>query len=193
MASLVYTSSLMEAVLNSLLLVFASEMGDKTQLLALVLTTRYKKPWTILLGIFIATIFNHALASWLGVWLASHFTATFLRWSLALTFFAFAIWILIPDKDEEFKSQGRFGPLVTTIVVFFLAEMGDKTQLATVALGAKYPSFWLVTIGSTIGMMLSNAMAIFLGDKLLAKIPMKYIRFFACFLFIIFGFSVLLY
>ena len=177
----------MEAILNSFLLVFAGEMGDKTQLLALVLAARYKKPWTILLGVFIATILNHAFASWAGSFVAAFFDARSLTIALALTFFAFAGWILIPDKEGELSSESRFGPLMTTVISFFLAEMGDKTQLATVALGARYSSIAAVTIGSTLGMLASNAMAIFLGDRLLAKIPMKQVRLFASVLFAVFG------
>ena len=167
-------------------------MGDKTQLLALVLTARYKKPWTILLGVFIATILNHALAAYAGGWLSSLLSPTALKWTLAIIFFAFAAWILIPDKEEDLKSEGKFGALITTIVVFFLAEMGDKTQLATIALGAHYTDTTIVTIGTTLGMMGSNALAIFLGEKLLKKIPMQWIRRFACGLFILFGLGLLI-
>ena len=182
----------MEALINSFLLVFASEMGDKTQLLALILTVRYKKPWTILLGVLIATLLNHALAAYAGGWLSSLISPTTLKWTLALIFFAFAAWILIPDKEEGLKSESKFGALGTTIITFFLAEMGDKTQLATVALGAKFASTAAVTIGTTLGMIGSNALAIFLGEKLLKKIPMKWIRMFACVLFILFGVGILI-
>ena len=168
-------------------------MGDKTQLLALVLTARFRKPWVILAGVFVATILNHALASWAGGWLATLLAPTTLKWVLALTFFAFAAWILIPDKEEELKEHGRFGAFATTVIAFFLAEMGDKTQLATIALGARYSSIALVTIGTTAGMMASNALAIFLGERLLKRIPMKWIRVFACVLFVIFGIGILLH
>ncbi len=182
----------LEALLNSFFLVFAGEMGDKTQLLALILAARFRKPWTILLGVFIATVLNHALASWAGAIVASFFDPTVLRYALALIFFAFAAWILIPDKEEELKTEGRYGALLTTIVAFFLAEMGDKTQLATVALGAQYATqIWIVTIGTTLGMLASNALAIFLGSKLLARIPMQKIRIVASILFAIFGLLIL--
>lgn len=177
--------------MNSFLLVFASEMGDKTQLLALVLTARYKKPWIILLGVFIATVLNHALASWLGSWVSSLVSHQTLTWILAGIFFVFGLWILIPDKEEEFKEIGHFGALVTTVIVFFLAEMGDKTQLATIALGARYQDTTTVTIGTTLGMMASNALAIFLGKKLLERVPMQWVRIFACCLFMIFGIGIL--
>lgn len=182
----------MEALINSFLLVFAGEMGDKTQLLSLVLASRFKKPWTILLGVFIATILNHGLASGFGAWLASLVEPNTMRWILAVTFFAFAIWILVPDKEEELQQTSQFGVLLTTIIAFFLAEMGDKTQLATIALGARYPDTLIVTIGTTLGMLASNAMAIFLGYKLLERIPMKWVRAFASFLFLLFGILILL-
>lgn len=182
----------MNVLLNCFLLVFLGEMGDKTQLLALVLTARYRKPWTILLGVLIATILNHALAAWGGAWAASFFSAESLRWILAGTFLAFAAWILVPDKDEGLKEGGRFGALLTTIAAFFIAEMGDKTQLATVALGAQYPNVVLVTIGTTLGMLASNALAIFLGERLLKRIPMRWIRRAASLMFLIFGLAIAL-
>lgn len=182
----------MEIFLNSFLLVFISEMGDKTQLLALILTARFKKPWVILFGVFIATVLNHALAAYAGGWVSHLFSAETLKWILALIFFAFAAWILIPDKEEDLKSEPKYGALLTTIVVFFLAEMGDKTQLATIALGARYNDVLVVTIGTTIGMMGSNALAIFLGDRLLKKIPMNWVRRLACGLFILFGVGILI-
>ena len=182
----------MEAILNSFLLVFAGEMGDKTQLLALILTIRYKKPWTIFAGVFVATLLNHALASWAGAWAASFFTPMTLKWSLAIIFFVFGLWILIPDKAEEIKGDGHFGPFLTTVIAFFIAEMGDKTQLATIALGAQFTNVWLVTIGTTLGMMASNAIAIFMGEKILRRIPMKYVRIFACVLFLAFGIAILI-
>lgn len=166
-------------------------MGDKTQLLALVLATRYKKPWTILLGVLIATLFNHALASWAGAWISSLVQPAVLTWTLAVTFFVFGLWILIPDKEGEIKQVGHFGVLVTTITAFFLAEMGDKTQLATIALGANYSNVTLVTVGTTVGMLGSNALAIFLGQKFLDRVPMLWIRRIACLIFIIFGIVIL--
>lgn len=182
----------MDTLINSFLLVFAGEMGDKTQLLALLLTARYRKPWTIMAGVLVATLLNHLLASMAGHYVASYFSPETLKWSLAIIFFAFAAWILVPDKEEELKSTDRFGAFITTVVAFFIAEMGDKTQLATVALGARYANTALVTIGTTLGMVASNALAIFLGEKLLRKIPMKWIRIFASALFVIFGLFILL-
>lgn len=182
----------MEAILNSFFLVFAGEMGDKTQLLSLVLASRYKRPWTILAGVFVATLLNHAFASWAGGFVASRFNPETLKWSLALIFFAFAGWILIPDKEGELHTAKRNSVFVTTVVAFFLAEMGDKTQLATIALGARYANVTLVTVGTTLGMLASNALVIFMGDKLLKRIPMNWVRVIACLLFIAFGCAILL-
>ena len=181
----------MEALFNSFFLVLVSEMGDKTQLLSLVLAARYGKPWTILAGVLVATLLNHALAAWLGGWAAAQIPADYLRWGLAFLFFVFAGWILIPDKLGEVKPAGRFGPFITTLVAFFLAEMGDKTQLATIALGARYSAPAMVTLGSTMGMLVSNALAIFLGEKLLKRVPMKWVRIFASLFFALFGLAIL--
>lgn len=167
-------------------------MGDKTQLLALILAARFKRPWTIMAGVFVATILNHALASWAGVWISSWLSAETLKWVLAFTFLAFAAWILVPDKEGDVKGDGRFGPFLTTVIAFFLAEMGDKTQFATVALGARYSQAWLVTVGSTMGMMGSNALAVFFGDRLLHRIPMKWIRILAAVLFAAFALAIAL-
>lgn len=182
----------MLAIINSFLLVFVSEMGDKTQLLALLLTMRYKKPWTILSGVFIATLLNHGLASWGGDWVSKQVPHHILSLTLGLTFIFFAAWILIPDKEEKLEEKNKFGPFVTTIIAFFFTEMGDKTQLATVALGAKYANVLLVTVGTTLGMLASNALAIFCGNKLLTKIPMNYIRIIACVIFLFFGAAILI-
>lgn len=191
----------MEAIINSFLLVFMSEMGDKTQLLALVLTLRFKKPWPIMGGILLATILNHALASYAGSWVAQFFGAETLKWILSGTFILFGLWILIPDKDEELKEQNSWGPFLTTLVAFFFAEMGDKTQLATVALGAKYSVLTnteiyfsgatAVTIGTTLGMLGADGLAVAFGQKFTEKIPMKWIHRFASGLFIMFGLAIL--
>ncbi len=182
----------MEALINSFLLVFAGEMGDKTQHLALIFACRYKKPWTILSAVFVATLLNHALASWVGEWLSLQVSAQLLQWVLAFVFFVFAVWILIPDKQSDVRPVNRWGPVWTTLVAFFVAEMGDKTQLATVALGAQYSNFAIVTAGSTAGMVAANALAVFLGRTLIDKVPMKSIRIFASFLFFSFGVGLLM-
>ncbi|MCX7977531.1 MAG: TMEM165/GDT1 family protein [Bdellovibrionaceae bacterium] len=177
----------MGALLNSFLLVFFSEMGDKTQLLSLLLVARYKKRGAILAGVFVATILNHAVASAAGNWLAGLLSPVFLKWTLVLFFLGFAFWVLIPDKEGDVPIKGTYGVFLTTTVAFFLAEMGDKTQLATVALGAKYSDVMFVTLGSTLGMLLSNALAVFWGERLLSVVPMKWIRVLASVLFIFFA------
>jgi len=177
----------MEAIFNSFLLVAIAEMGDKTQLLAFILASRFKKPWPVFFGILVATIANHLLAAWLGLKVSSLVSPNILRIGLALTFFAFAIWVLIPDKVDDVEKPYRFGPFVTTVLVFFVAEMGDKTQLATVALAARYQNLWLVTIGTTLGMMLSNGAAVFFGDKIAQKVSMVWMHRIAALLFVAFG------
>lgn len=177
----------MEAIFNSLVLVFISEMGDKTQLLALVLAARFRKPIPILWGILIATLLNHALASYVGSIIAPYISPEILRWVLAATFIVFGLWMLIPDKDEGLKTSDRFGAFVTTLIAFFIAEMGDKTQLATVALAAKYPSMLAVTVGTTLGMMLANAPAVIFGRWFTDRVPMMWVHRIASVLFIGFG------
>ncbi len=182
----------MEVIFNSFLLVFVSEMGDKTQLLALVLAAKFKKPWPIMAGILLATILNHALASYVGAYATANISQEVLKWILALTFIGFGLWILIPDKDEEFKDDHKWGPFLTTTVAFFLAEMGDKTQLATAALGAKFAAPIMVTFGTTIGMLGADGLAVFLGHKFTDRIPMKWVHRIASGLFILFGIGILL-
>lgn len=182
----------METITNSFLLVALTEMGDKTQLLALVLAMRFKKPWTIMLGILIATVLNHAFASWVGIQASNYIPEVYLKWILAISFFIFSVWVLIPDKDEGLEEKKGLGALLTTITTFFMAEMGDKTQLATVALAAKYSSLTLVTIGSTFGMMLTSALAVFAGDKLTKHVPMQWIHRIAAVIYFISGVVILL-
>jgi putative Ca2+/H+ antiporter (TMEM165/GDT1 family) len=181
----------MHVILQSFILVLASEMGDKTQLLALVLASRFRKPWTIMAGILVATVANHGLASWAGVYAASMIPPAVLKYGLAASFFAFAAWVLIPDKDGELSEAGRMGAFVTTVVAFFLAEMGDKTQLATVALGATFGAPVAVTIGTTMGMLVADGVAVFFGERLTSVVPMRYVRRGACALFALFGIAVL--
>lgn len=182
----------METLLNSFLLVAATEMGDKTQLLAFLLVARFRKPWTIISGILVATILNHLLAAYVGEWMASLVSPTTLRWILAVIFFAFAAWVLIPDKEEDPKASGRWGAFLTTLVAFFIAEMGDKTQLSTVALAARYQNLWLVTAGTTLGMIFSDGLAVFFGDKIIQRVSMKHVRWFSASLFILFGIGMLI-
>ena len=182
----------METVLSSFVLVAASEMGDKTQLLAFSLAARFKRPLPILAGILVATLLNHAMAAWLGNYAAGLISPETLRIVLALLFFAFALWTLKPDTLDDEPKESRWGPFATTAVLFFLAEMGDKTQLATLALGARFDSAIGVTTGTTLGMMLSDGIAVFVGQHLADRLPMKWIRRMAAILFFIFGLLILI-
>ena len=177
----------MEAILGSFFLVAAGEMGDKTQLLAFSLASRYREPWRVMAGILVATLANHALAASVGGWVSALVPSRVMAGILAVLFIAFGLWTLKPDTLEETRSPGRFSAFVTTAILFFLAEMGDKTQLATVAMAARYQSVVLVTIGTTLGMMASNGPAVFLGDKLADKVRMEWIRWVAASLFFLFG------
>ena len=183
----------MESLLSSFALIFVGEMGDKTQLLSLILVTRYNKPWTILSGVFVATILNHALAAGFGGWLATTVDPEMLKWILAMTFFVFAVWVLIPDKEGDAPPTKTSSVFFTTTLLFFFAEMGDKTQLVTIALGAQYTSLFLVTVGTTLGMIAANALAIFLGKSLLKRLPMLWIRRAASVAFVLFGVGIVLY
>lgn len=177
----------MEAVVSSFLLVAASEMGDKTQLLAFSLASRFRKPWAVMGGILVATLANHALASSLGTWVSTHVPARVMAAILAATFIGFGLWTLKPDTLEESGKPPRFGAFLTTVLLFFLAEMGDKTQLATVAMAARYQSVLQVTAGTTLGMLFSDGLAVFLGEKLATKVQMKWLRWIAASLFFLFG------
>ncbi len=177
----------MEPIVSSFLLVAASEMGDKTQLLAFSLASRFRRPWVVMAGILAATIVNHALASGVGAWVSDHVPPRAMAAILAVTFLAFALWTLKPDELEEAKAPARFGPFLTTAVLFFLAEMGDKTQLATVALAARYQSLVRVTLGTTLGMLAADGIAVFMGDQLAERLSMKWLRRFAAALFLLFG------
>lgn len=178
----------MEAIFSSFTLVALSEIGDKTQLLAFSLSSRFRKPWTIMAGIFVATILNHTLASSLGTWVAISIPSHVMAIILAVTFIAFGLWTLRPDEFDESKKYSAYGPFLTTTFLFFLAEMGDKTQLATVALAAKYQSTLYVTVGTTFGMMAADGLAVFLGEKFSDHISMRWTRRIAALLFIVFGF-----
>lgn len=184
----------MEALFTSLGMVAIAEMGDKTQLLSFVLAARFRgKAGTIIAAIFIATLVNHALAAMAGDWVASAVHPDVLRWILGLAFLAFAAWALIPDTlDESEQNVSKHGAFLTTLVMFFLAEMGDKTQLATVALGAKYASLMAVAAGTTLGMMVANIPAVLLGENLAKRFPLSKMRFVAAALFAIFGALILL-
>jgi hypothetical protein len=185
----------MEAFLISTGIVALAEMGDKTQLLALLLAARFKRPWPIIAGIFFATVLNHAVAGAVGSWIQQQLGADVLRWVLGLSFLAMAVWMLVPDKlddDDDAASHRRFGIFGTTVIVFFLAEMGDKTQIATVALAARYDALLPVVVGTTLGMMLANAPVVLLGDKITRKIPITLVHRLAAGIFAVLGVLVLL-
>lgn len=181
----------MEIILKSFVFITATEMGDKTQLLAFMLAAKFKKPWPIFWGIFVATILNHALAALAGKYVTNFIPEPYLTWILSAVFIGFGLWILIPDSTDGLSTESKYGPFWTTTMLFFLAEMGDKTQLSTVALAAEHRDVFLVTIGTTLGMMASDGLAVFLGPKLTEKLPMKYIHYFASAIFIIFGVLIL--
>ncbi len=181
----------MEALLVSTLTVALAEIGDKTQLLALVLAARYRKPWPIIAGIFAATLVNHALSAWIGVWLASVLSPNVLRWAVAISFLAVAAWALVPDKlDEERDArprQGWGGVFVATCVAFFLVEIGDKTQVATVVLAAQWSPPWQVIAGTTLGMLLANVPVVLLGARFAHRLPLRAARWAAAALFAALG------
>ena len=182
----------MEAFLVSTLAVAVGEIGDKTQLLALLLAARYKKPIPIVLGILVATLANHALAGLFGHWVVSHIPTDLLRWALGLSFLGIAIWTLIPDKvAEEGINEDHYGVFLLTCVTFFLAEIGDKTQLATVALAAKYSNLPLVIAGTTLGMMIADIPAVFLGKIAAPNFPFNIVRSIAAAVFAVLGVLVL--
>lgn len=184
----------MESLLVSTGVVALAEIGDKTQLLAFVLAARFKKPVPIILGILVATLVNHGLAGALGAWITGTVSPEILRWALGLSFIGMAIWTMIPDKIEEEETQvaKRFGVFGATLITFFLAEMGDKTQIATVALAAHYAAPFMVVIGTTLGMLIADAPAVFVGDKLANKIPMKLVHSIAATIFALLGIATLL-
>jgi len=186
--------TIMEALLVSTGVVTLAEIGDKTQLLAFILAARFKKPSPIIAGILVATIFNHGLAGALGAWITHAVAPEALRWVLGLSFIAMAIWTMFPDEIEEDETQvaRRFGIFGATLITFFLAEMGDKTQLATVAMAAHYGTPVLVVAGTTLGMLLADVPAVFVGQKLAAKIPMKLVHSVAAAIFTLLGIATLL-
>ena len=187
----------MEAFLISTGVVALAEIGDKTQLLAFVLAAKFRKPWPIVAGIFVATLANHALAGALGAWIISVVGPQTMRWVLGVSFIAMAIWTLIPDKlDDESESAGaRYGATSvwgTTVIAFFLAEMGDKTQVATVALAAQFNALVAVVAGTTLGMMIANVPAVLLGNKIANRVPVRLVHGIAALIFLALGVATLL-
>ncbi len=185
----------MEAFLVATGVVALAEMGDKTQLLSLVLAARFRRPWPIVLGIFAATVVNHALAGAVGNWVTQTLGPDLLRWILGGSFIAMALWMLIPDKldDDELPKASRFGVFGTTLIAFFLAEMGDKTQIATVMLAARYvDAYAWVVLGTTLGMMLANAPVVWLGERIVKRVPIKLVHGISAALFLLLGVGALI-
>jgi putative Ca2+/H+ antiporter (TMEM165/GDT1 family) len=184
---------MLEAFTVSTGVVALGEIGDKTQLLALLLAARYRRPVPIIAGILVATLANHAAAGALGTWLTRVIDPTWMRWALGLSFLAVAVWMLIPDEagDAEGAGSGRLGVFGVTVVAFFLAEMGDKTQIATVMLAARYDALLAVTAGTTLGMMIANVPAVLLGDKAVKFVPIEWVHRIAAVVFAVIGVAVL--
>lgn len=182
----------MEAFLISTGIVALAEVGDKTQLLAFILAAKFRKPVPIVVGILVATVANHAFAGALGAWITAVVSPEVMRWVLGLSFLAMAAWTLVPDKfDEHDAKLARYGVFGTTLIAFFLAEMGDKTQVATVALAAQYHSVVTVVAGTTLGMMIANVPAVLLGDRIAHKMPTRLVHGIAAGIFAILGIATL--
>ena len=183
----------MEAFLVSTGIVALAEIGDKTQLLAFILAAKFRKPLPIIVGILVATLANHGFAGALGSWITSLVGPETLRWVLGISFIAMAIWTLIPDQfDEDDAKLSRYGVFGTTLLAFFLAEMGDKTQIATIALAAQYHTFFAVVAGTTLGMMIANVPAVLLGDRIADRMPVRLVHGFAAAIFALLGVATLL-
>lgn len=183
----------MHSLLTAAGIVALAEMGDKTQLLAFLLAARFRRPLAIVLGIIAATLINHGLAGALGAWITTMLSPTVLRWVVGLLFIAMAVWTLIPDRieDEEARTAARLGVFGATFVTFFLAEMGDKTQIATVAMATQFPSVVLVVAGTTLGMLIADVPAVLLGQRFARRIPMKLVHGIAAALFALLGVATL--
>ena len=183
----------MEAFLISTGIVALAEMGDKTQLLSLVLAARFRKPWPIVWGILVATLANHALAGGFGAWVTHFMGPSVLRWVLGVSFLAMAAWMLVPDEldDDDADVQPKFGVFATTVMAFFLAEMGDKTQIATVMLAAEYQSWLWVVAGTTLGMMLANAPVVWFGERITRLVPLTWVHRISAAVFVVLGLLVL--
>ena len=184
----------MESFLISTGIVALAEIGDKTQLLAFLLAARFRRPLPIVLGILVATVANHAFAAAVGALVANLLGPGVMRWVLGLSFLAMAAWIMVPDEidDEDASTKARFGVFLTTVIAFFVAEMGDKTQVATVALAARFPSPVAVVLGTTAGMMLANVPAVLFGDRIANKVPLKLVHGLAALIFALLGAATLL-
>lgn len=182
----------MDAFLTSTLTVSLAEIGDKTQLLSFMLAARFRQKSAIVAGILVATLLNHAASAWLGTWIGQFILGETGQWVLAFSFIAMAIWLLIPDKeDEDAVKYAKYGAFVVTTVLFFFAEIGDKTQVATIALAANYQNIFMVTLGTTIGMLLANVPVIYAGEAMLKVIPLNLARWVASLVFVIVGLTII--
>jgi putative Ca2+/H+ antiporter (TMEM165/GDT1 family) len=187
------TALALQALLVSTGVVAVAEIGDKTQLLALLLAARFRARWTVVLGILLATLANHAFASAVGSWLVELIGASAMHWIVGVSFIAMAVWALVPDDaPDEATTTPRYGVLLTTMVAFFLVEMGDKTQIATVALAAQFHSIVWVVLGTTLGMMIANVPVVFAGEALIRRVPLKAVRIVAALSFVLLGIYALL-
>ncbi len=188
-----FTTAPMDAFLVSTGIVALAEIGDKTQLLAFLLAAKFRRPVPIVLGILVATIANHAFAAAVGAWVASLMGPDVMRWVLGLSFLAMAAWIMVPDEiDNDEASLAKYGVFLTTLIAFFIAEMGDKTQIATVALAARYESMIAVVAGTTAGMMLANVPAVLFGERIARKLPLRLVHGIAALMFALLGVGTLL-
>jgi Ca2+/H+ antiporter, TMEM165/GDT1 family len=185
----------METILVSLAVVAAAEIGDKTQLLALLLAAKFRKPVAVTMGILVATMANHGLAAWAGVEVARWIGPETMRWIVGVSFIAMGAWTLVPDKmdeDDQPKTWEKAGAFVATTIAFFLVEIGDKTQIATVALGARFGELFLVATGTTLGMLIADVPAVFVGHAMAEKVPLKLVRAIAAAIFVVLGIAALL-
>ena len=181
---------MLDVFLVSTSVVALAEIGDKTQLLAIILAARFRKPWPIELGILVATVFNHAFAAFVGQWLSSLLSPNALSWAMGIAFIAMGLWILVPDQldeDDVALPQKQMGVFLATLFAFFMAEMGDKTQFATIALAAQYQQIVMVVLGTTLGMMLANVPAVYLGHRFADRLPTKLVHIIAAVIFIAIG------
>lgn len=179
---------LMDIFLTSTVTVALAEIGDKTQLLSLLLAARFRNKIALILGILVATIINHGLSAWLGDWLSSYVANQYLPWIVNVSFIAVGLWLLIPDKDEDVSNKyDKYGAFLVSFSLFFIAEIGDKTQIATILLGAQFQSVLWVTVGTTLGMLIANVPVIFAGNALLKRIPLNTVRLIAACVFIALG------
>lgn len=182
----------MEAFFTSTVAVAIAEVGDKTQLLSLLLVARYRQKWSIIVGIIAATLINHFISAWFGNWFADWLPAQYAGIIIALSFILIGLWVLVPDKIDDDEAQcSCYGALCATFILFFLAEIGDKTQVATIVLGAQYASVFWVTMGTTLGMLIANVPVVLLGEKLMRKVPLNLVRYIAAAVFILIGIATL--